>query len=86
MEDLKQSTFFGGFMQTTLSIFLFSKNTDIISMDHHKHLDNAMIFCIKHILSLLRVGESLKISELTSWNPLATSLALTFNSSLMYFS
>ena len=55
-------------------------------MDHHKHLDNAMIFCIKHILSLLRVGESLKISELTSWNPLATSLALTFNSSLMYFS
>ena len=55
-------------------------------MDQHNHLDEAMIFNIKRILSLLHVGESLKMSELSSWNPIATSLALTFSSPLIYFS
>ena len=41
-------------------------------MDQHNNLDEAMVFNIKRILSLLHVGESLKISELSSWNPLAT--------------
>ena len=55
-------------------------------MDQHNHLDQAMIIDIRCILSLLQVGESLKTSELSSWNPLATRLALTFNSPLIYFS
>ena len=55
-------------------------------MDQHNHLDEAMIFNTKCVLSLLHVGDSLKISELFSWNPFATSLALTFSSPLTYFS
>ena len=55
-------------------------------MEQHNHLDEAMIFNTKHILSLLHVREALKISELSSWNPLATSLTLTFCSPLTYFS
>ena len=52
-------------------------------MEQHNQLDEAMIFNTKCILSLLHVGESLKISELSSWNPLATSLALIFSSQLL---
>ena len=52
-------------------------------MKQHNQLDEAMIFNTKHILSSLHVGQSLKISELSSWNPLATSLALTFSSQLL---
>ena len=55
-------------------------------MDQHNHLDEVMILNTKRIRSLLHVGESLKISELSSWNPVATSLALTFSSPLIYFS
>ena len=55
------------------SIFLFRKNSDFISMDQHNHLDEAMIFNTKHILSLLYVVESRKIAELSSWNLLATT-------------
>ena len=54
-------------------------------MDQHNHLNEATIFNTKRILSLLHVGESLKISQLSSWNPLATSLSLTFSSPLTYF-
>ena len=55
-------------------------------MDQHNHLNEAMIFNIKCKLSLVPVCESLKIWELSSWNPLVTSLALTFSSPLIYFS
>ena len=55
-------------------------------MDQHNHLEEVMIFTIKRILSLLHIGKSLIISELPSWNPLATSLVLTFISPLIYFS
>ena len=65
--------------------FCFVKNVDFISLDQHNHLDEAMIFNIKRILSFLHVSESLKISELSSWNILATSLAVTFSSPLIYF-
>ena len=44
-----------------------------------------MTFNVKLILPLLNVGESLKISELFSLNPLATSLVLTISSALIYF-
>ena len=52
----------------------------------HNHLDEGMKFNTKRILSLLHVGKSRKISELSSRNALATSLALTFSSQLTYFS
>ena len=55
-------------------------------MYQENHLEEAMIFNIGCILSLPNVGESLKISEPSSCNPLATSLSLTFNSPLIYFS
>ena len=55
-------------------------------MDQHNHLDEALVFNAKCIISLLHVGESHRISELSSWNPFATNLALTFSSALIYFS
>ena len=36
-----------------------------MSVDQHNYLDEAMIFNTKRILSLLHVGESLKILELS---------------------
>ena len=65
--------------------FCFAKNVDFISLDQHNHLDDAMIFNIKRILYFLHVSEALKISELSSWNILATSLAVTLSSPLIYF-
>ena len=50
----------------------------------HNHLDEGMIFNTKRILSLLHAGKSRKISELSSRNALATSLALIFSSQLTY--
>ena len=61
----------------------FCKNADFIFVDKHNHFDEADINCI---LSLLHVCESFKISELSSWNPLVTSLTMTFNLPLLYFS
>ena len=55
-------------------------------MEQHNRLNEAMIFNIKRIVSSLHIAESLEISEPFSWNPLAISLALTFNSLLIYFS
>ena len=80
-----RSASLGGFTYTTQSIFLFCKSTDFKSMDQHNHLGEAMIFYIKPILSLQHVGKSPKISELSSRNPLATSVALTFSSPLICF-
>ena len=52
-------------------------------MDQHNQLDETMIFNIKCLLPLLHVDESLKISGLSSWYSLATSVALTFISPLI---
>ena len=56
------STSLGGLTKTSLSMVLFCRNADFMSIDWQDQLSEAIIFSASRMLSLLQVGESLKIS------------------------
>ena len=76
----------GGVKYMTVSISFSCKKADVISMELHVHLLDAMIARISLRLSLVQVGESFSICEESSSKPQATNLTLIFFFPLTNFS